>query len=53
MVLLSPSRNQVEDDDIIVDLKECENILKDIYNISKNDSLYIMKLIVKEIGMNS
>ena len=33
---------------IIIDLGKCENILKDIYNISKNDSLYMLQIISKE-----
>ena len=36
---------------ITIDLGKCENILKDEYNISKNDSLYILQLIYEEIGM--
>ena len=39
------------EDDIIIDLKECEDILKTNYNISKNNSLYILKLIKEEKGM--
>ena len=34
-----------------MDLGECENILKDNYNISKNDSLYILQVITEEEGM--
>ena len=39
------------DEDIEIDLKECEFILKNAYNISHNNTLYILKLIVREIGM--
>ena len=34
-----------------IDFRECEYKLKDEYNISKNDSLYILKLDVEEKGM--
>ena len=30
---------------VTINLGECENILKDIYNISKNDSLYMLQII--------
>ena len=36
---------------VTIDIGQCENILKDIYNISYNDSLYIIKLIAEEEGM--
>jgi len=36
---------------LTMDLGQCENILKDVYNISKNDSLYILQLISEEEGM--
>jgi hypothetical protein len=49
-ILLSSTINQIEDD-IFIDLKECEYILKNNYNISKNSSLYILKLIIEEKGM--
>ena len=49
-ILLSSTINQIEDD-IFIDLKECEDILKNNYNISKNSSLYILKLIIEEKGM--
>ena len=34
-----------------IDLKECEDKLKDFYKISKNESLYIIKIDIKEEGM--
>ena len=34
-----------------MNLGECENILKNKYNISKNDSLYILQIISEEEGM--
>ena len=40
-----------DNNNITIDLGECENILKDEYNISKNDSLYILQIILEEQGM--
>ena len=37
--------------DVSIDLKECDYILKDNYNISYNNSLYILLYIVEEKGM--
>ena len=34
-----------------MNLGQCENILKDKYNISNNNSLYILQIISEEIGM--
>ena len=34
-----------------MNLGQCENILKNEYNISKNDSLYILQIIYEEQGM--
>ena len=34
-----------------MDLGECENILKSYYNISNNNSLYILQIISEEEGM--
>ena len=36
---------------IIINLGECEYRLKEHYNISINDTLYIIKLDIKEEGM--
>ena len=35
-----------------IDLGECENKLKEAYNISKNASLYILKIDIKQEGYN-
>ena len=35
-----------------IDFGQCETKLKNVYNISYNDSLYILKIDVKEEGMN-
>ena len=40
-----------DNNNITINLGECENILKDEYNISKNDSLYILQIILEEQGM--
>ena len=50
-IILTSLYNQKFQDDIIIDLKECEDMLKYHYNISKNDSLYILKIIKEEKGM--
>ena len=34
-----------------MNLGQCENILKKDYNISKNNSLYILQIISEEEGM--
>ena len=44
-------KNSEKENMITIDLGKCENILKDEYNISKNNSLYILQLIYEEIGM--
>ena len=49
IILLTSTRN--EENNITIDLCECENILKTEYNISKNNSLYILELIFEEQGM--
>ena len=36
---------------ITLNLGQCENMLKNDYNISENDSLYILEIISEEIGM--
>ena len=36
--------NQIRDNITTIDLSECENKLKHEYDISKNDSLYILKI---------
>ena len=47
----SNQKNNENENNITMDLGECENILKDDYNISPNDSLYILQIISEEIGM--
>ena len=36
---------------IIMDLGVCENILKETYKISDNNTLYILIIIIKQAGM--
>ena len=54
-IIITSTKNQKkkENDDIItIDLCKCENILKNEYNISANDSLFILLTILeKEEGM--
>ena len=47
----SNQKNNEEKNKITMNLGECENILKNEYNISINDSLYILQVINTEIGM--
>ena len=51
IILTSTNNPKNNEDNITINLGQCEYILKDYYNISKNDSLYILKLIYKEMGM--
>ena len=44
-------KNNEDKNNITMDLGECENILKNEYNISSNDSLYILQIISEEEGM--
>ena len=44
-------KNNEEENNITMNLGQCENILKDKYNISNNNSLYILQIISEEIGM--
>ena len=52
-VILTSTINQKNNDEnnITINLGQCENLLKNDYNISENDSLYILQIISKEIGM--
>ena len=53
-VILSSTLNQkinVDEKNISMNLGECENKIKDNYNISYNDSLYILQIISEEEGM--
>ena len=47
---LQNQKNNNYDDDIIIDLGICEDILRGYYNISDNESLYIKKIIVHQEG---
>ena len=45
-------KNNEKDNDITLNLGKCEDNLKSGYNISINDSLYILEVISNEPGMN-
>ena len=56
LIELTSTKNEKDNENnnknkVTIDIGQCENILKDIYNISYNDSLYIIKLIAEEEGM--
>ena len=55
-VVLTALQNQkndnYDDDNIIIDLGICEDILREYYNISDNETLYIKKIIVPQEGYN-
>jgi len=54
MILLTSTHNQKinkEKNNINMNLGQCEEILKTYYNISQNDSLYILQIISEEEGM--
>ena len=44
-------KNNEENNNVTMYLGECEYILKDFYNISHNDSLYLLQIIKEEEGM--
>ena len=53
-IILTSTQNQKDNEDknnITMNLGECENIIKDKYNISKNSSLYMIQIISEEEGM--
>ena len=53
-LIMTSTKNQIfnkYDHIIVIDLCKCENILKDEYNISINNSLYILQYIFEEEGM--
>ena len=53
-IILTSTLNQKNNEDknnITMNLGQCENILKKVYNISNNDSLYILQIISEEEGM--
>ena len=47
----SNQKNNEEENNITMNLGICENILKEEYNISKDDSLYILQIIYEEEGI--
>ncbi len=54
MLVFTSTANQKtneESNTITMDLGQCEDTLKHEYNISKNDSLYILQIIYEEEGM--
>ena len=54
VIILTSTENQKNNEDknyISMDLGLCENILKNDYNISNNNSLYILQIISEEKGM--
>ena len=54
LFLFTSTENQKNNEDknnITMNLGECENIIKKEYNISQNDSLYILQVISEEEGM--
>ena len=54
LVILTSTFNQKINKDknnISINLGECENLLKEDYNISYNDSLYILQILYEEEGM--
>ena len=55
-IIITSTKNQKNNENkkmVTINLGKCENILKDIYNISKNDSLYILQIISEEEGMKN
>ena len=50
-ISLLTTANNEDKNNITIDLGECEDILKNEYNISKSNSLYILELILEEQGM--
>ena len=54
IIILTSTVNQKkneESNNITMNLDQCENLLKSDYNISNNDSLYILQIISEEEGM--
>ena len=53
-VILTSTQNQRNNENIsniTMNLGQCENLLKNDYNISQNDSLYILQIVSEEEGM--
>ena len=46
-------RNNINNNMTRIDLGECENLLRDFYNISINESLYIKKIDIYQEGMKT
>ena len=54
LIELTSTKNEKHNENnnkVTIDIGQCENILKNIYNISDNYSLYIIKIIAEEEGM--
>ena len=51
MTKIENQKNSQNSNQTFIDLKECENELKSFYNISHNNSLYILKIEKREEGM--
>ena len=50
-IIITSTKNQKNNENkkiVTIDLGKCENILKNIYNISKDDSLYMLQIISEE-----
>ena len=55
-IVLANSKNQgndINNNIVTIDLRNCETLLKKFYNISSNEALYIKKLIVIQEGMEA
>ena len=48
---LNNQKNNKNINNITLDLEECENLLKDFYNITNNETLYIQLLVISQAGM--
>ena len=53
IILTSTLNQKIKEDknNITMNLGKCETLLKNNYNISNNDSLYILQIISEEVGM--
>ena len=52
VITSTKNQKQYENENMItIDLRKCENIIKNEYNISVNDSLYILQIISQVEGM--
>ena len=50
LATLENQKNDINNDMITIDLGECENLLRNYYNISNNEALFIKKIIVPQEG---